>query len=79
MKGCFQAKGEGKGGGIALYWLEEVTIELLSFRNHHIDVDISGGPYDHMWRGTYVYGEPKASDHHKMQFVLSNLGLKNLG
>jgi hypothetical protein len=43
MKGCFQAKGEGKGGGIALYWLEEVTIELLSFRNHHIDVDISGG------------------------------------
>jgi hypothetical protein len=26
MKGCFQAKGEGKGGGIVLYWLEEVKL-----------------------------------------------------
>jgi hypothetical protein len=66
MKGCFQAKREGKGGGIALYWMEEVTIDLLSFSNRHIDVQVSGGPYDHMWRGTFVYGEPKASDRHKM-------------
>jgi hypothetical protein len=66
MKGCFQAKGEGKGGGIALYWTEEVLVDLLSFSNCHIDAHISGGPYDHMWRGTFVYGEPKSSDRHKM-------------
>jgi hypothetical protein len=66
MKGCFQAKGEGKGGGIALYWTEEVSVDLPSFSNCHIDAHISGGPYDHMWRGTFVYGEPKSSGRHKM-------------
>jgi hypothetical protein len=66
MKGCFQAQGKGKGGSIVLYWMEEVTIDLLSFSNRHIDVHVSGGPYDHMWRDTFVYGERKASDRHKM-------------
>jgi hypothetical protein len=66
MKYCFQVQGDGKGGGIALYWTEDVTVDLLSFSKRHIDVHISGGPYDHMWRGTFIYGEPKASDRHHM-------------
>jgi hypothetical protein len=63
IKECFAVKGEGKGGGLALFWTEEVTVDLLSFSDNHIDVHISGGPYDNMWRGTFVYGEPKAADH----------------
>jgi hypothetical protein len=31
MKECFQIKGEGKGGGLALYWTEDITVDLLSF------------------------------------------------
>jgi hypothetical protein len=73
MKGCLQSKGDGKGGGIVLYWLEEVKVELLSLSNHHIDVHVSGGPFDHMWRGTFVYGEAKASDRYKMWSVLRTI------
>jgi hypothetical protein len=66
MKECFQVKGDRKGGGLALYWTEELTVDLLSFSNNHIDVHISGGPYEHVWRGTFIYGEPKACDRHLM-------------
>jgi hypothetical protein len=66
MKQCLHVKGDGKGGGLALYWTEDVTVDLLSFSNYHIDVHISGGPYDHMWRGTFIYGEPKPTDRHLM-------------
>jgi hypothetical protein len=66
MKGCFQVKGNGKGGGIALYWTEDVNVQLLSFSDRHIDSHVSGGPFDHMWRGTFVYDEPKPTDRHKM-------------
>jgi exonuclease III len=66
MKHCYQVSGDGKGGGIALYWTEDVTVDFLSFSKRHIDVHVSGGPYDHMWRATFVYGEPKPGDRHLM-------------
>jgi hypothetical protein len=75
MTGCFQVSGDGKGGGIALYWQEGITVDLLSFSKRHIDVHISGGPYEHMWRCTFVYGEPKASDRH--QFWTTIRSVKN--
>jgi hypothetical protein len=62
MAGCFVMNGDGKGGGLALYWQDGVTVDLLSFIKRHIDVHFSGGPYTHKWRATFVYGEPKASD-----------------
>jgi hypothetical protein len=49
MKWCYQVKGEGTGGGLALYWTEDITVDLLSFSNRHIYVHISGGPFEHMW------------------------------
>jgi hypothetical protein len=58
--------GNGKGGGIALYWTEDVNVQLLSFSDRHIDADVIVGPFDHMWRGTFVYGEPKPTNRHKM-------------
>jgi hypothetical protein len=73
MKECFHVPGVGKGGGIALYWTEDITVNLLSFSNRHIDVHVSGGPYDHMWRGTFIYGEPKESDGHRICTKLRQL------
>jgi hypothetical protein len=63
-KECFQVKEKGKGGG--LYWTKDITVDLLSFSNHHIDMHIRGGPFEQTWRGTFIYGEPKAYDHHHM-------------
>ena len=68
-KECYHVKGDGKGGGLALYWTEDVTVNLLSYSKHHIDVHVSGGPYDHMWRGTFIYGEPKACDRQSTPYV----------
>jgi hypothetical protein len=73
MKECFQVKGDRKGGGLALYWTEELTVDLLSFSNNHIDVHISGGPYEHVWKGTLIYGEPKACDRHLMWTKLQRI------
>jgi hypothetical protein len=36
MKECCHVPGVGKGGGIALYWTEEVTVDILSFRQMYI-------------------------------------------
>jgi hypothetical protein len=41
MKECFVVNGEGKGGGLALYWIEDINVDLLSFSKNHIDVHIS--------------------------------------
>ncbi|XP_071674251.1 uncharacterized protein [Lolium perenne] len=73
MKNCFQVKGEGSGGGLALYYQDDITVELLSFSIRHIDVHISGGPFGLKWRGTFVYGEPRACDRHRMWTTLWQL------
>jgi hypothetical protein len=66
MEGCYQVKGAGKGGGLALYWQDGITVDLLSYSNRHIDVHVSGGPYVSKWRASFVYGEPKSCDRHLM-------------
>ena len=35
---CFTVEGIGRGGGLALLWMEEVNIEVMSFSKYHIDV-----------------------------------------
>ena len=42
MKECFHVKGASTGGGIALYWQEDVRVELLSYSKNHIDVHVHG-------------------------------------
>jgi hypothetical protein len=36
MDGCFHVKGDGKGGCLALYSQEGITVDLLSFSKMHI-------------------------------------------
>jgi hypothetical protein len=40
MQHCYHAKGEGSGGGIALYWVDGIDIELLSFSPRYFDAHI---------------------------------------
>ena len=37
---CFTVDGMGRGGGLALLWMMEAGIEVLSFSKYHIDVKI---------------------------------------
>jgi hypothetical protein len=73
MKGCYQVDGDGKGGGIALFWQEGIDVKLLSYSQRHIDVHAQGGPYSTRWRGTFIYGEPKPADRHQMWTLLRDL------
>jgi hypothetical protein len=77
MKGCFQVKGNGKGGGPTLYWTEDLSVDLLYFSDRHIDVHVGGGPFEQMWRGTFVNAEPKPTDHHKMWAKLRQIKLNS--
>jgi hypothetical protein len=37
MNNCFTVDGIGKGGGLALYWVDSIKIEILCYGVHHID------------------------------------------
>jgi hypothetical protein len=41
FRNCYPVPVKGKGGGLALYWDDSVTVDLASFSIHHIDVKIN--------------------------------------
>ncbi|KAH9748716.1 reverse transcriptase domain-containing protein [Citrus sinensis] len=59
FQNCFAISREGLGGGLALLWSSEVTVDIKSYSKHHVDAVIYGenGRY---WRCTGVYGHPEA-------------------
>lgn len=59
LKNCYVVNGEGKGGGLALNWDESVSLDILSYSQHHID--------------TFVYGEPGTQDLHLMWDLLRRI------
>jgi hypothetical protein len=64
LNNCFVVDGHGKGGGLALYWDDATKIDILSYGVHHIDTLVWDGSHHAAWRGTFIYGEPKAQDSH---------------
>ena len=48
---CLTVDCVGRGGGLALLWMNEIEAEILSFSNNHID-----GSF---WRFTGFYGSPE--------------------
>jgi hypothetical protein len=49
MKGCITVKGVGTGGGLALFFTEDVEVDLLSYSPRHIDIHVHGGPFGVRW------------------------------
>jgi hypothetical protein len=37
LNNCFVMDGQGKGGGLALYWNDLIKVDILSCGMHHID------------------------------------------
>ncbi|KAJ8429452.1 hypothetical protein Cgig2_015304 [Carnegiea gigantea] len=46
----------GRSGGIAMLWLKEVDVMLVSYSAHHINVHIKWATEGPVWRFTDIYG-----------------------
>jgi hypothetical protein len=73
MNNCFVVDSEGNGGGLALYWDESIKISILSYGLHHMDTLISDGDHHASWRGTFIYGEPRTHERHRMWELLRRI------
>jgi hypothetical protein len=73
LKGCLAIDSSGKRGGLALFWDENVQVVLLSIDDRYIDVSIREGPNFVPWRATFIYGEPRVEDRHRIWEILQRL------
>ena len=73
LKGCLAIDSRGKRGGLALFWDENIHVNLLSINDRYIDVSICDDPTAAPWRATFVYGEPRVEDRHKLWEILQRL------
>ena len=73
LKGCLAIDSRGKRGGLALFWDENTQVNLLSINDRYIDVSICDCPNGAPWRATFVYGEPRVEDWHKLWEIMERL------
>jgi len=73
LKGCLAVDSHGKRGGIALFWDENILIDLLSMGDRYIDVSVRESPSSAPWRATFIYGEPWVEDRHRTWEILQRL------
>ena len=59
LKGCLAIDSRGRRGGVALFWDENIQVNLNSINDCYIDVSIVDEPNAAPWRATFVYGEPR--------------------
>ena len=70
---CFTVDGSGRGGGLALLWIREAGVEVLSFSKYHIDVKMEAEMEGGSWRFTGFYGDPETSKRYKSWELLRQL------
>lgn len=58
FEGLFFVDNTGRSGGLALFWKEKSSANLISFSKNHVDIRVL---LDNMkpWRLTYFYGYPE--------------------
>jgi endonuclease/exonuclease/phosphatase family metal-dependent hydrolase len=63
----------GQSGGLALYWHESLTVDVKEKNDRYIDVHMQFAPNDPMVHVTFVYGEPRTENRHRMWSSLAAL------
>ncbi|XVE68340.1 hypothetical protein DITRI_Ditri09bG0060200 [Diplodiscus trichospermus] len=56
---CIVVDYVGRGRGLALLWMKEARVEVLSFSRNHIDAKILAGNKEKFWSFTGFYEEPE--------------------
>ena len=70
---CMAVDAIGKGGGLALLWMHEARVEVLSYSNNHIDSKVGYPTRSRKWRFTGFYGFPSTRDRWKSWKLLRKL------
>jgi hypothetical protein len=52
---------------------ENIQVDLLESDERYIDVPIREDPLSDPWRATFVYGEPRVEDRHRMWEILQRI------
>jgi hypothetical protein len=73
LKDSFVVDGQGKGGGLVLFWDDAIKLNALSYGMHYIDTLICDGDHHASWCATFVYGEPRTQDRHVMWELLKRI------
>jgi exonuclease III len=57
---CMAADRDGRGGGVAVYWMSHIGCVITNYSHNHIDMTVND-PIRGAWRLTGFYGYPKGS------------------
>ena len=57
FKNLFVVDSVGKGGGLALFWNEDVNVDIQNFSPRHINGLVTTPHVDQQWRFTGFYGQ----------------------
>ena len=70
---CFTVDGTGRWGGLALLWMMEADIEVLSFSKYHINVKVEAILEGGSWRFIGFHGDLETSKRYKSWDLLRQL------
>jgi hypothetical protein len=63
----------GLSGGLALFWHDQIIVEVQEINERYIDAYVRESPNSPQWRLTCVYGEPRVEDRQSMWDKLRHL------
>ncbi|XP_062028822.1 uncharacterized protein LOC133744796 [Rosa rugosa] len=64
---------EGNSGGLAMFWNEDVNVQIQTSSAHHIDLVVSGNPGEQQWRLIGSYGYAQTGDRDRSWDLLRSL------
>jgi hypothetical protein len=73
LRGFTGVDSEGFSGGLALFWHESIEVIVKDATARYIDVWMRISPDEPMFHATFVYGEPRTENRHRMWSSLSTL------
>jgi hypothetical protein len=73
LKGFAGFSSDGLSGGLALFWHDQINVEVQHVNERYIDAYVSESPNSPQWRLTCVYGEPRVENRHRMWEIMREL------
>jgi hypothetical protein len=73
IKGFAGFSSDDLSGGLALFWHENLCVEVIDINERYIDAYIQESPSAPQWRLTCVYGEPRVENCYRMWDTPKNL------